>query len=73
MIVLTPRFIMSIRELYAHDVQGRCGEGIDTGFGLSVSIQDAGGAAMMFADVEQGQESKGVEEIPLGVTTTWPE
>ena len=32
---LTPRFVMNIRELYAVDIQGRCGGDIDTGFGLS--------------------------------------
>lgn len=30
---LTPRFIISVRELYDRDVQCRC-EGIDTGFGI---------------------------------------
>ena len=35
MFTLTPRFILSIRELYALDVQGRRGGGVDTGFGLS--------------------------------------
>jgi len=33
--ILTPRFTISIRELYAHNVQYGHGHGIDTGFGLS--------------------------------------
>ncbi|KAF8547043.1 hypothetical protein OG21DRAFT_1573935 [Imleria badia] len=51
MYVLTPRFILSIRELYARDVQGRRGEGIDTGFGLLSSGRGAG-TAIVFADIE---------------------
>ena len=31
---LTPRFVMNVRELYVLDLQGRCGNDIDTGFGL---------------------------------------
>ncbi|KAF8546119.1 hypothetical protein OG21DRAFT_1502058 [Imleria badia] len=70
MFTLIPRFIMSIRELYAHDVQGRRGEGIDTGFGLSLPCCDVGG---MFADVEQNEGSDGVEEKPMEVETTQPD
>lgn len=33
--ILTPRFVMSIRQLYVLDTQGRCNADIDTGFGLS--------------------------------------
>ena len=32
---LTPRFVMNVRELYMLDIHGRCGNDIDTGFGLS--------------------------------------
>ncbi|KAF8553295.1 hypothetical protein OG21DRAFT_1485495 [Imleria badia] len=69
---LTPRFILNMRELYAHDVQGRRGEGIDTGFGVSLSGRDAGGMEMVFADVEQNEELDDVEEIPMEVVTTQP-
>ena len=31
---LTPRFVMNVRELYMLDMQGRCGDDIDSGFGL---------------------------------------
>ena len=33
--ILTPRFVINIRELYVLDMQGRCDCDIDTGFGLS--------------------------------------
>ncbi|KAF8553912.1 hypothetical protein OG21DRAFT_1522816 [Imleria badia] len=56
---LTPRFILSIRELHARDVQGRRGEGIDTGFGLSLSSHGAGRTAMVLADVVQDEEGGG--------------
>lgn len=68
-ITLIPWFIMSIRELHAHDVQGRRGEGIDSGFDLSTSVRDAGGAPMVFADVEDREELDGIEEIPVEVGT----
>lgn len=51
MYILTPRFILSIRELYARDIQERRGEGIDTGFGLSSGC-GAVRTAIVFADVE---------------------
>ena len=44
---LVPRFIVSIREMYACDVQGRRGGGIDTGFGLSSFGCDAGGTTIV--------------------------
>ena len=69
MFTLSPRFILSIRELYARDVQGRRGEGIDTGFGLS-SGRGAGRSAFAFADVEQNEGSEDIEEVPRGVATT---
>lgn len=55
MYTLAPRFILSLRAVYARDVQGRRGEGIDTGFGLlSTSTGRSGtiGAGMVFAEVE---------------------
>ena len=70
MYTLTPRFILSMRELYARDVQvGRVsGGGIDTGFGLSFS--DRAGATMVFADVGQNED---IEDIRMEVGTTQPE
>jgi len=55
MYILTPRFMLSIRELYARDVQGRRGEGIDTGFGLLSSGRGAVETAIMFKDVEPNE------------------
>ncbi|KAF8553933.1 hypothetical protein OG21DRAFT_1603838 [Imleria badia] len=71
MYTLTPRFIVSVRELYARDVRGRRGEGIDTGFGLS-SGRGAGGTAIVFADVEQNEGSEDVEEVPREAVATQP-
>lgn len=62
---LTPRFILNIRELYTHDGQGRLGEGIDTGFGLSSSGRGAVGTAMVFANAEQNEGSDDTEEIRM--------
>lgn len=64
---LTPRFIISIRELYARDVQGRRGGGIDTGFGLSLSSRSVGGTEIVFAGVEQNEGCGGVEEVSMEV------
>jgi len=56
MVTLTPRFIISIRKLYAHDVRRRRGEGIDSGFGMStLSGRSTPGTAMVLADVEQNE------------------
>lgn len=73
MYTLTPRFIMSVRELYARDVRGGHGEGVDTGFGLSSSGRGAGGTGIVFADVERNEGMDDVEEIPMEVGTTRPE
>lgn len=70
MYTLTPRFIMSMRELYARDAQGGRGGGIDTGFGLSTfSADGADETAMVFADVEQNREMDDIEEILMEVAT----
>ena len=70
---LTPRFILNMRELYAHDMQGRRGEGIDTGFGFSLSSRDAGGMPMVFADVGENHGLEDIEEIPMELGMTRPE
>ncbi|KAG9311477.1 hypothetical protein JVU11DRAFT_8592 [Chiua virens] len=44
---LTPRFIMSVRKLHAHNVRSRFGSWIDTGFGLTSSRSQM---VMVFAD-----------------------
>ena len=69
MYTLSPRFILSTRELYARDVQGRCVGGIDTGFGLSLSGREAAGT-IVFADVEQNEVSEDVGEMLTEIRTT---
>lgn len=64
----TPRFVISMRELYAQDGKGRAVGGVDTAFGLSaISSRGAVETAMVFA--EAGQEQNGgledAEEMPM--------
>ena len=68
---LIPRFIVSIREMYARDVRRR-GDGIDTWFGLSSSGR-SGGTAIVFADDGQNEGLEDVEEILMEAGTTQPE
>ena len=58
-----PRFIISMRELYDHDLYGRW-QGIDTGFGVlsqPVSSGNAAVSAIRFADAAPGQEGRVAE------------
>lgn len=57
---LNPRFILSIRELYAQNIQG---QGIDTGFGMVPGHTADIGTTLSFAD--PGLVSNGIEEIPM--------
>ncbi|KAF8452681.1 hypothetical protein L210DRAFT_3519359, partial [Boletus edulis BED1] len=51
---LTPRFILSLRALYAREGQGR---GIDSEFGFtSVDVRSVGGIAFARADAGQSEE-----------------
>ena len=62
--IVAPRLILSLRKLYARDLQGRCGGDIDTAFGMSsVSGHDAVISEIMFADVwwNNGNDSEGEE------------
>ena len=72
MFMLSSRFILSIREMHAHDVQGRRGSGIDTGFGLSVSGRGAVETVPVFADVEQDERSADMEEVMTEIGTAEP-
>ncbi|KAF8452874.1 hypothetical protein L210DRAFT_2061202 [Boletus edulis BED1] len=56
---LIPRFIISIRELYAHDIQGRFH--IDTGFGVLSQPNDAV-SIIVFTDIDLGRQGPKVEE-----------
>ena len=71
MYTLTPRFVMSIRELYARDAQKgvHCGGGIDTGFGLSSPSCGACGTRILFADVEE-HELNDIDELSTVVAGT---
>ncbi|KAF8549553.1 hypothetical protein OG21DRAFT_1525741 [Imleria badia] len=73
MYTLAPRFILGIREMYARDVQGRRGEGIDTGFGLSLAGGGAVGMELGFLDAEENEGSEGIGEIPIGFGMPRPE
>ena len=48
--VLTPKLILSLRELYARDLRGRCGSDIDSAFGLTSSGCGAVGSQIVFAE-----------------------
>ncbi|KAF8418117.1 hypothetical protein L210DRAFT_3579911 [Boletus edulis BED1] len=53
-LTLSSRFILSLRALYARDVQGR---GIDSEFGFtSVDVRSVGGIAFARADAGQSEE-----------------
>ena len=64
---LTPRFILSVRALYARD-QGNRGTstcGIDSAFGLSSTVSNLGGIA--FADAWLEDEIPWVEEPEMSI------
>lgn len=66
---LAPRFVLNMRELYAHDVQSSGATGIDTAFGLSsLSDRDAVKTEIVFADVgqEQDEMTEHVDDILEG-------
>ena len=57
---LVPRFILSLRKLYARDLRGRRGSDIDTAFGFtSVFSHGVDVNAIVFAD---GGQNKGLEQ-----------
>ena len=64
--VLVLRFILSLRKLYARDLQGRRGSDIDTAFGFtSGSGRGAVASAIMFADVGGNEGEDQGEEIQM--------
>ena len=66
MFTLVPRFILNLRELYAHDLQGRCGSDIDIAFGLtSASCYGPVTSAIMFADGGHSDGEEQSEEIQM--------
>ena len=67
MYTLTPRFILSMRELYACDVQNGLVGGIDSKFGLSTM---SAGGTMVFAHRENwNEDAEDGEAIPMEVGT----
>jgi hypothetical protein len=60
--ILTPRFVINIRRLYASSAtEGGLRRDVDTGFGLSG--QGASRSAIMFAETGEGLERG--DEIPM--------
>lgn len=52
---IVPRFVISVREMYDHELRGRC-QGIDTGFGIGSQFSpDTDLSAIAFADVAPGE------------------
>ena len=60
--VLTPRLVLSLRELYARDLRGRCGSDIDSAFGLTSSGRGAVGSQIVFAEGGQNVVGEPGEE-----------
>lgn len=52
---LAPRFILNMRELYAHNIQGNHASGIDIAFGLS---SHAIGTEIVFADAGEERDER---------------
>lgn len=62
--ILVPRFILSLRKLYARDLQGRHGNDLDTAFGLtSAAGHSVTTSTIMFADrgPNEGEEDGGIQ------------
>ena len=63
---LVPRFILSLRKLYARDIRGRHGRDIDTAFGFtSASDHGAAVSTIMFVDGRQDEGEEQSEEIQM--------
>ncbi|KAF8135160.1 hypothetical protein EV363DRAFT_1159953, partial [Boletus edulis] len=59
---LTPRFIMSLRELHVRDVEGRRGSGIDSRFGLSLTSRTA---VTVRSEVFAGFRDDALEDVEM--------
>ena len=63
---LVPRLILSLRELYARDLQGRRGSEIDTAFGLALApARDTVASLVVFADGGQSEDEEQGEVIQM--------
>lgn len=68
---LVPRFILNLRAVYARDLQGRCGGGIDTAFGFTELVSGRGAAsADMLMGAGRNERLEPVEEIHMEETRT---
>jgi len=68
---LTPRFILSIRELHMRDVEGRRGSGFDSGFGLSSTSRTAVRSVVFAGFGDDSRDTLGdVEMVPMEVEMT---
>ena len=67
---LVPRFILSLRELYACDLQGKRGNDIDTAFGFTSAFGHGTSTAtttIVFADTGRNEGSEQGEEIAMEI------
>ena len=63
---LTPQLILSLRKLYARDLQGRCGSDIDMAFGFTcTSGYDTTKSGIVFADGGQNEGEGQGEEMEM--------
>jgi hypothetical protein len=63
---MAPRFVLNVRELYARNIRGERGDGIDTGFGLSgLSGNGTSRSAMVFADSGRSEGLEHNEEMSM--------
>ena len=60
---LTPRFILSIREAFARDIEGGCGGEIDSGFSFLSSDCNTSELPMVFMVGQQNGELEDNEEV----------
>ena len=65
-VTLVPRFILSLRKLYARDLGGRHGSEIDVAFGFTSTFgHGADASVIMFADGGQNDGLEQGEEIQM--------
>ena len=65
---LTPRLLLSLRKLYARDLQGRCGSDIDTAFGFtSTSGYGTSESGIVFAEGVQNEGEGQGEKMEMEI------
>lgn len=68
---LVPRFTLSLRALYARDVQERRGSRLGTAFGLTSTRHSVIEIAMSYTESGQDEGSEGTEEIAMDEEEIW--